>query len=52
MRYELEMGNPGFIAAFTSGEKIVCRFFGPGRLLVQTRQPRQFGLWISRFLPG
>ncbi|MEZ5602355.1 MAG: AIM24 family protein [Candidatus Competibacteraceae bacterium] len=30
MRYELEMGNPGFIAAFTSGEKIVCRFFGPG----------------------
>ncbi len=52
MRYELEMGNPGFIAAFTSGEKIVCRFFGPGRLLVQTRQPRQLGLWISRFLPG
>lgn len=52
MRYELEMGNPGLIASFTSGEKIVCRFFGPGRLLVQTRQPRQFGLWLSRFLPG
>ena len=50
MRYDLEMGNPGLIASFTSGENIVCRFSGPGRVLIQTRQPRQFGLWLSRLL--
>lgn len=52
MRYDLELGNPGLVAAFSSGENIVCRFQGPGTILVQSRQPRQFGRWISQVLPG
>ena len=52
MRYDLELGSRGLVAAFTSGENIVCRFHGPGTLLVQSRQPRQFGRWVSRLLPG
>jgi uncharacterized protein (TIGR00266 family) len=52
MDYRLEAANVGIVAALTSGENIVCRFTGPGKLLIQTRQPRQFGVWISRLLPG
>jgi uncharacterized protein (TIGR00266 family) len=52
MSYNLEPGNPGLMAAFTSGENIVCRFHGPGLVLLQSRQPRQFGRWVSQILPG
>ena len=52
MQYGLELGNPGLLAAFTSGENIVCRFHGPGTVLIQSRQPRQFGRWLSPLLPG
>lgn len=52
LRYGLELGSRGLVAAFTSGENIVCRFHGPGTLLIQSRQPRQFGRWIARMLPG
>ncbi|WP_295383834.1 TIGR00266 family protein [uncultured Thiodictyon sp.] len=51
MQYGLELGNPGLVAAFTSGENIVCRFHGPGTVLIQTRQPGQFGRWLSPLLP-
>jgi uncharacterized protein (TIGR00266 family) len=52
MDYRLEAANLGIVAAMTSGEAIVCRFTGPGKLFIQTRQPRAFGVWISRLLPG
>ncbi|WP_295456782.1 TIGR00266 family protein [uncultured Thiodictyon sp.] len=52
MQYGLELGNPGLVAAFTSGENIVCRFHGPGTVLIQSRQPSQFGRWLSPLLPG
>ncbi len=52
MHYDLELGNPGLVAAFTSGENIVCRFQGPGLVLIQSRQPKQFGRWVSQLLPG
>lgn len=52
MDYRLEAASVGIVAALTSGENIVCRFTGPGKLLLQTRQPRRFGLWVSRLLPG
>lgn len=51
MDYRLEAASIGIVAALTSGEAIVCRFTGPGRVLVQTRMARQFGLWLSQFLP-
>jgi len=52
MDYRLEAANIGIVASMTSGEAIVCRFTGPGNLFIQTRQPRAFGVWISRLLPG
>lgn len=52
LHYNLELGNPGLVAAFTSGENIVCRFHGPGTILVQSRQPKQYGRWAAQFLPG
>jgi uncharacterized protein (TIGR00266 family) len=51
MHYNLELGNRGLLASFTSGENIVCRFHGPGTVLVQSRQPRQFGRWLWNLLP-
>ena len=41
----------GFIAAFTSGEKIVCRFFGPTGCWFR---PSSAGSSVGRFsfLPG
>ncbi len=50
MHYTLELGNPGIVAAFTSGENIVCRFHGPGTLLIQSRQPKQFARWVRQVL--
>lgn len=52
MDYRLELANSGIVAAFTSGEAIVCRFTGPGTVYIQTRRPQKFGVWLSRFLPG
>lgn len=52
MHYDLELGNRGLVAAFTSGENLVCRFRGPGMILIQSRRPTLFGSWIARFLPG
>jgi len=51
MDYRLESANIGIVAALTSGEAIVCRFQGPGTIYIQTRQGKQFGIWLSQFLP-
>ena len=39
-------------SSFTSGEGFVCRFTGPGRIYVQTRNPAAFAGWLSRHLPS
>lgn len=51
MEYSIEKATSGWISSFTSGEAIVCRFRGPGRVLIQTRNPQGFGSWLSQFLP-
>ncbi len=39
MQYTLEKTSSNWISSLTSGEAIVCRFRGPGTVLIQTRKP-------------
>lgn len=52
MDYTIEKASTGWISTFTSGEVAVCRFRGPGPVIIQTRNPRGFGSWIRQFIPG
>jgi len=51
MHYTIEKASKGWISSFTSGEVAVCRFKGPGPIIIQTRNPRGFGNWIRNFIP-
>jgi uncharacterized protein (TIGR00266 family) len=51
MQYTLEKAAKGWISSFTSGEGIVCRFTGPGRVLIQSRNPSGFAAWIRSMMP-
>jgi len=52
MHYTMEKASRGWISSFTSGEGLVCRFRGPGTVLIQSRNPGGFGSWIRKFVPG
>ena len=52
MAYKIQKASSGWISSFTSGEGLVCRFRGPGRVLIQTRNPGGFGHWLSKYLPA
>ena len=52
MDYKIEKASGGWISSFTSGEMLVCRFRGPGVVLIQTRNPDAFKSWIQSFFPG
>lgn len=52
MNYTIEKASSGWISTFTSGEMAVCRFRGPGPIIIQTRNPRGFGNWIRKFMPS
>lgn len=45
--YTLEKASKGWISSLTSGEGVVCRFTGPGKVYIQTRNPPGFAGWIS-----
>ncbi len=51
MSYKIEKASKGWVSSFTSGEGLVCRFTGPGTVLIQTRNPKGFGSWIQQFIP-
>ena len=51
MDYTIEKASNGWISSFTSGEMAVCRFRGPGIVLIQTRNPQSFENWIKSFIP-
>lgn len=42
MDYKIERASNGWISSLTSGEGAVCRFRGPGVVLIQTRNPNNF----------
>ncbi|MDR1921681.1 MAG: TIGR00266 family protein [Candidatus Adiutrix sp.] len=46
MNYAIEKASNGWISSVTSGESLVCRFTGPGIILIQTRNPGGFKSWL------
>ncbi len=53
MSYTMEKAaKAGWISSMTSGEGLVCRFKGPGRVLIQTRNPSGMAAWIKSMLPA
>ena len=52
MNYKIEKASGGWISSFTSGEGLVCRFRGPGVVLIQTRNPESFEGWIRSIVPA
>jgi uncharacterized protein (TIGR00266 family) len=49
--YQVRKAASGWISSFTSGEGLVMEFTGPGRIWIQSRNPRAHGEWLSPFLP-
>lgn len=53
MDYKIEKASSsGWVSSFTSGEMLVCRFRGPGVILIQTRNPEGFESWIRSIVPA
>lgn len=51
IEYKIVKAGAGWVSSLTSGEGLGCKFVGPGRVFVQTRNPEAFGLWMRRFVP-
>lgn len=52
MEYKIEKASNGWISSIMSGECLVCRFKGPGFILIQTRNPDSFAGWVRRISAG
>ncbi|MDO5297697.1 MAG: TIGR00266 family protein [bacterium] len=52
MHYEIEAASSGWFSSLTSGEGVVCHFYGPGTVLIQTRNPASFQSWILSMIPS
>lgn len=50
MNYRIEKASNGWISSIMSGECLVCRFRGPGTVLIQTRNPASFTQWIKKMI--
>lgn len=50
MQWDIEKASSGWISSIMSGETLVCRLKGPGKVLIQTRNPKGFGSWLSQFI--
>lgn len=50
--YTIEKASKGWLSSITSGEGLVCRFRGPGQVLLQTRNPQGFAGWIRGMIPS
>lgn len=51
MYYNIEKSSNGWISSIMSGEALVCRFRGPGTVLIQTKNPRAFEAYIRGVVP-
>ena len=52
MKYTVEKASSGWFSSIASGESLVCRFRGPGTILIQTRNPDSFSAWIKSMMPN
>ncbi len=41
----------GLKSTFLSGEGVVAQLTGPGKVIMQSRNPREFALWLYNFMP-
>ncbi|MEJ2248203.1 MAG: TIGR00266 family protein, partial [Candidatus Lokiarchaeota archaeon] len=41
----------GLKSTFLSGEGLIVQLEGPGRVIMQSRNPREFALWLYNFMP-
>ncbi|GHV27660.1 TIGR00266 family protein [Synergistales bacterium] len=48
MQYQIVKASNGWINSFMSGECLVCRFKGPGIILIQTRKPEGLKGFIGK----
>ncbi|MDE1151801.1 MAG: TIGR00266 family protein [Micavibrio sp.] len=51
MKYDITKGASTWVSSVTSGEGLACRFYGPGRVYIQTRNPVQLAMWLYPMLP-
>jgi uncharacterized protein (TIGR00266 family) len=51
-KYKMVKAGSGWVSSVTSGEGLGCEFTGPGKVWIQTRNPKAFGGWIRRFVPA
>lgn len=50
--YHMVKAGKGWISSVTSGEGLGCKFIGPGKVWIQTRNPEAFGGWVKKFVPA
>ena len=50
MHYTIEKASAGWFSSIASGESLVCRFRGPGTVLIQTRNPDSFSAWLKSMI--
>ncbi len=50
MSYTITKGAKTWVSAATSGEGLACKFKGPGRVYIQTRNPKAFGVWTTDYI--
>ncbi len=46
MQYTIDKASNGWMNSLMSGEMLVCKFRGPGTVLIQTRNPKGFKNWL------
>jgi uncharacterized protein (TIGR00266 family) len=51
MDYKIQKASSGLMTSITSGECLVCKFTGPGKVYLQSRNPSSFGAWVRGYLP-
>lgn len=52
MNYEVKKAASGWMNSLTSGECLVCKFTGPGKVYMQSRNPGSFVNWLHGMLPA
>lgn len=49
--YQIEKVGGSSMTGLKTGEGLVCRFTGPGTILVQTRNLDDFAAWVAARVP-
>lgn len=49
MDFTIEKASKGWVSSLTSGEALVCRFKGPGKVYIQTRNPESFKNLVRKY---